>query len=433
VKSSRPSGLELALLAVIVLVIAGAAVIGGGEESKSGSAGSGAADAASAGRHVRVAPIERRVERLRGLRFRRPLKITFAPPSRAQALLHAASEAEYGRRDQLIDEEDLKLLGLLDPAAHLDRYLRAIEREQVLGFYDERSKRLVVVTGKTANRSLQEITLAHELVHALEDQNYGVRTKSGLNDDRALAESALFEGTATALMTDYATRYMNLGDALGLLDVTGADTKLPPFLEDQLLFPYVQGEQFVNAFRLRGSWRAVNKVIAFRRPRSSEQVMHPAKYAVGEAPVAVASPRGVGRTLGDGWRRLRTTEIGELDLKLLFDHVGGVKDEQAAAGWGGGRFELWRKTGKGSCSAPCVSRDAAVISLAWDARADRVEGEAAFQRVFERGLKGRRLASGAGVGLWSSRGGAIGMRGVGKRTMVVLAPSSALVARILGS
>jgi hypothetical protein len=431
VKRWRPSGLELALLAVIVLVIAGAAVIGAGESDESGSSGAGAT-ATAPGPHVKVAPIERRVERLRGLRFRKPLKIVFAAPRRAQALLRAASESEYGRREQLIDEESLKLLGLLDPSARLDRYLRAIEREQVLGFYDERSERLVVVTGK-ANRSVQEITLAHELVHALEDQHYGVRRKAGLSGDRALAESALFEGTATALMTDYATRYMDLGDALEVLGGTGTDTKLPPFLEDLLLFPYLEGERFVDAFRLRDSWRAVNNVMAFRRPRSTEQVIHPAKYAVGERPVAVEAPVAVRPILGAGWRRLRATEIGELDLEVLFEHVGEVKNEEAAAGWGGGRFELWRKTGKRSCAAPCVSRDAGVISLAWDTRADRVDGEAAFRRVFERGLKGKRLAASAGVGLWSSRGGAIGMRGGGTRTTVTLAPSASLVAPILAS
>jgi hypothetical protein len=226
---------------------------------------------------------------------------------------------------------------------------------------------------------------------------------------------------------------MDLGDALAVLGGTGADTKLPPFLEEQLLFPYEQGERFVDAFRLHGSWRAVNKVIEFRRPSSSEQVMHPAKYAIGERPVAVTGPTGLRRILGAGWRRLRTTEIGELDLKLLFDHVGGVKDERASAGWGGGRFELWRKPAEGSCAPPCVSRDAAVISLAWDTKTDRDEAEAAFQRVFERGLKGKRSAAGSGVGLWSSRGGAIGMRGAGRRTTVVLAPSVALVARILAS
>jgi hypothetical protein len=300
----------------------------------------------------------------------------------------------------------------------------------VLGFYDERSERLVVVTGKAANRSVQEITLAHEFVHALEDQHYGIRRKTGLSGDRALAESALFEGSATALMTDYATRYMDLGDALELLDGTGTDTKLPPFIEDLLLFPYLEGERFIDAFRLGGSWKAVDKVMALRRPRSAEQVMHPAKYAAGEEPVALAAPDGMRRILGAGWRRLRAIEIGEADLKLLFEHVGGVKDERAAAGWGGGRLDLWRKSGDGSCPAPCVSRDAAVISLAWDTTADKAEGEAAFRRVFERGLKGKPLPASAGVGLWSSRGGAIGMRGVGERTTVVFAPDAALAQRL---
>ena len=45
----------------------------------------------------------------------------------------------------------------------------------MLGFYDERTKRLVVVRDRRASRPLLEITLAHELVHALEDQRFGLR------------------------------------------------------------------------------------------------------------------------------------------------------------------------------------------------------------------------------------------------------------------
>jgi hypothetical protein len=49
-------------------------------------------------------------------------------------------------------------------------------------------------------------------------------------------------------MTDYAGRYMKPADLLGVLDsVSGAETKLPKFIESSLLFPYVEGEKFVSA------------------------------------------------------------------------------------------------------------------------------------------------------------------------------------------
>ncbi len=423
-----PTALELTLLAVVVLVIAGAALIGSDEKEDEKRAAR-----SSAAAPLKVAPIKRRVERLRGLRFREPLDITFASPERAQKIYSSASAREYTRYEQLVDEEELKLLGLLHPSQELRRFLRAIEVEQILGFYDDRSKRLVVVTSESESRALREITLAHELVHALEDQHFDVSSKESLRDDRAAAESALFEGTATALMVDYAERYFDPSDALEAFgDVDAGETKLPQFVEDLLLFPYERGMRFVNAFRLDGSWRAVNNVIQLRRPRSTEQVLHPGKYAVGDAPAPVQVPK-VGRLLGPQWKRLDRTGSGELDVSLVFEHVGKVRGDDAAAGWDGGRFELWRRAGEGRCRAPCIARDVGVWTLAWDREADRVQAERAFRRVFERGLRGRRLAFREGVGMWSSRGGAIGMRGEGRTSAIVFAPSPSLAARLLAS
>jgi hypothetical protein len=72
-----------------------------------------------------------------------------------------------------------------------------------------------------------------------------------------------------------------------------------------------------------------------------------------------------------------------------------------------------------------------VLRLAWVTSSDRSEGERALRRVFERGLNGKRVAAKGGVGLWSSRRGAIGMLSRGRQSTVVFAPSAALAARLL--
>jgi hypothetical protein len=425
----RPSGLELALLGVVAAVVLGAALIGGGESQQEQ-----AGDRGSAQQRVRLAPVIRRVERLRGLRFKRKLNVTFASPQRAAAIYERAEGEQYSTRARLIDEEELKLLGLLRPGDQLERYLRAIATEQILGFYDDRNKRLVVVTGESGSRALQEMTLAHELVHALEDQHFGVGGGERLRDDRAAAETALFEGTATSLMVDYAARHFDLADALDAFGaVDSGETKLPPFMEELLLFPYEEGARFVDTFRAGGGWRAVDNVIRYRRPRSTEEVIHPRSYALPRSPARVRLP-DVRSRLGAGWKRLDDTESGELDVRLLFEHVADVSGSAASDGWDGGRFELWRRTGA-RCDAPCVSRDVVVWGLAWDTAVDRAQAERAFTRAFERGLKGKRVelehgARGA-VGLWSSRGAAIGIRGSGRRTTVVFAPTPREVATLL--
>jgi hypothetical protein len=289
----------------------------------------------------------------------------------------------------------------------------------------------VVVRDRQASRPLLEITLAHELTHALEDQRFGLRA-GGANDDAALAKSALAEGTATVVMAEYAVRYFGIDDALALFSAaSGADTKLPKYVDDTLIFPYEQGVEFVQTFRGdSGSWKALDNVIRFRRPVTAEQVIHPDKYAVDERPLPTRIP-DLGGALGPRWQRLGSSSVGEVDLRELFKIVGGTPDNGAAAGWGGGRFELWQRAHSADCVAPCVSRDVGAMALSWDTTRDRRVGERALGAAFRKGLHARELGGRAGVRLWSSRGGVIAMAGSGVRTAVVLAPEVGIAARVL--
>jgi hypothetical protein len=380
-----------------------------------------------------IARIAHRVERLRGLRFERPVSPQFVSRAEAVRMELKGAAQDYPASRQRADEESLKLLGLMRPGDSLTSAMSAIEREQVLGFYDPRRKRLVVVREPGASRALLEITLAHELVHALEDQHFSLHENAGPTDDAALAESALAEGTATTVMAEYAVRYFGIDDALSLFDsASSAETKLPKYVEDALLFPYAQGVDFVETFRGRSrSWKALDNVIRLRRPATAEQVMHPGKYAVGELPVPVAVPN-LGAVLDGGWQRLGASSVGEFDLREIFKILGGSPDDDAAAGWGGGRFELWRRGGSDGCPAPCVSRDVGLMSLAWDTPADRKAAERAVAKAFRRGLDARPAGHRGGLRTWSSRGGSIAMRGRDKRTVIVLAPESKTAARVLG-
>jgi hypothetical protein len=379
--------------------------------------------------------IARRVERMRGLRFKRRVEPLFVDRRRGTRIARE-DEKPKDRRELLVDAEELKLLGVLEPRNDLTKIFGAVVEEQVLGFYDPRSRKLVVIEeiGGSRSRALQEITLAHELVHALEDQHFDLPDPTTLGDDRAAAVSAILEGTAVALETEYADRYVGLGDLLGasLAALSGTETKLPEYVERSLLFPYERGEQFVNEFRATGSWKPVNRVLRFRLPRTTEQILHPDKYARGEKPLRIAESPTL-RVLGRDWRRLDAASVGEFDVDAIVQQLTGRSGAAAAAGWNGGRFELFRRgplSIKG-CPAPCIARDVASLELAWDSERDQREAAAALRRASERGLDAKRLASGHGIDLWSSRGGAIGLAAGGTRTMLVFAPSASLVARVL--
>ena len=180
--------------------------------------------------------------------------------------------------------------------------------EQVAGYYDPRSRRLRVVSGaSTSGRVLNELVLAHELTHALEDQRLGLdQERLSTNDDRALAYLSLVEGSATDVMYDYGARYFSgeelLGGVLGsAFQGTGG---LPPFVTAQLVFPYQRGLEFVQRLVQVGGGKPALVDAAHRShpPVSSEQILHPDKYLRFEAPERVELDAGT--VLGGGWRRV---------------------------------------------------------------------------------------------------------------------------------
>src|SRR4051794_24231614 len=281
-----------------------------------------------------IATIERRVEQIRDLRFRSLPRPQTVSPAQAKRDGLEDLDRSYPAARRHADEEVLKLLGLLPADVDLRKVSGTIFGQGVAGYYDPRTKHLRVVSGaQTTNRFLYEITLAHELTHALEDQRFKLDLESSSSDDAGLANLALVEGSATAVMFTYAEQHFSAEQTLGgLFSSLGQDTgDLPPFIEAQLVFPYVQGQEFIKRLYAAGGWGVVDAAYRFRPPASSEQIMHPDKYLAVELPDRVrlrASP-------GAGWRRVVGGTWGEWATGELL----GTTD--AATGWGGDRYELW--------------------------------------------------------------------------------------------
>jgi hypothetical protein len=312
-----------------------------------------------------VKTIAARVETLRGLRFSsRPVPQTVSP---AQARREGLEDLDrsYPESRRKADEEVLKLLGLIEPGVDLRKISASVFGEGVAGYYDPRSKRLRIVSGTTPD-ALSEMVLSHELTHALEDQRFGLDLQAGASGDAALARLALVEGSATAVMQEYLLRHIGAGKALsGLLGSafqTGPD--LPKFLENQLIWPYLGGAQFVQELRKTagGKWTLVDLADRARVPDSTEQVMHPEKWIAVEEPLPVR----VDVKLHDDWRRTAEGTFGEWQTREL---LGG--DDEAAAGWGGDRYELWQRA---QCDAPpCRADDLLVMRWRWDTVRDARE------------------------------------------------------------
>jgi hypothetical protein len=418
-----------ALLAVLVVV--GIAVGGS-------SGGSGASDAATAGARAaaaKVGPIARRVETIRGLRFKGLPKPLIVTPAQTRADSLRDLDRNYQPGHVQAAAQVLELLGFLKPGTDLRAMEGDLSGQQVAGYYDTHRKRLAIVAGPVAaDSTTSEITLAHELDHALDDQRIGLRDAGSTGaDDSSGAYTALVEGVATSVMDEYARRYIDPGAALGsVFSALGpsaqASASIPPYLLSSLLFSYVVGERFVNRLRsVAHGWKLVNYALAKRPPLSTEQVIHPEKYLVDERPVPVVA-RPLRRLLPHGWRRLTRGTFGEFDTDQLLKL--GVSDTvagDAAAGWGGGAYELWGPAGAAGCASPCRKRSALVLTWAWDTPLDAAQFNPALRSYVENGLHGR---SSGGPDSWTVSDGAAGVQVSGLGSALALAPSPALAARL---
>jgi hypothetical protein len=278
----------------------------------------------------------------------------------------------------------LTTLGLLDPTASLgDLYIELLG-SQVAGLYNPDDKQLYVVSKSGALGPTEKVTFAHEYTHALQDQNFdlkGLALDQIGEGDRALARLSLVEGDATLLMSYWATTNLTQAETFQMLaesldpETSRVLNEMPAVLRESLLFPYTSGLTFVQGLQMSGGWQAVNDAFA-TLPATTEQIIHPEKYAAGEAGVVVDLPNDLAKRLGAGWKVGLEDTLGEFSLQVWLANAGGGKGASgahaAAAGWGGDRVVL--------LDGP-VGATAVAISTTWDTPTDASEFAATAKLV----------------------------------------------------
>jgi hypothetical protein len=147
---------------------------------------------------------------------------------------------------------------------------------------------------------------------------------------------------------------------------------IPQWMVRLLEFPYLSGAQFVGEMRGSGGWDAVNAAFS-RLPSSTEQILHPAKYASAEEPMH-AAPLDLVSVLGKRWTAVPATTMGEewIDIWLAGIGVTQTAAHTAAAGWGGDSLEV---------ATAADGRWALGWRIAWDAPTDATEFEAAYAGI----------------------------------------------------
>ncbi|MFN2152802.1 MAG: hypothetical protein ACK2T5_14455, partial [Anaerolineales bacterium] len=136
----------------------------------------------------------------------------YSPDQLRQKVLDDFLE-DYSAEDSQTDALTLAAFGLLEPDFDLYTFYTDLLSEQIAGFYDQKTKEMVVVQGEGFGGP-ERLTYAHEYTHALQDQNYDIENGLNFNDDACDADSercaaiqALIEGDAT--LEEYNWFYAN--------------------------------------------------------------------------------------------------------------------------------------------------------------------------------------------------------------------------------
>jgi hypothetical protein len=329
------------------------------------------------------AQIETEVQAIRELRATSPVRQQFVDSAAMTKIVTDEVKKGTPRDVQLATEQAFKALGLLPPDASLEQLNLELLTSQVAGLYEPAAKTLYVLSKAGAPGPVERVTFAHEFDHALQDQNFGLanlKVDQVGEGDRDLAHLSVAEGDATVLMSLWAQQHLTPAETLQLLTESSDPQQLetlrsmPSILRETLLFPYQTGLSFVTRLRTSGGWAAVDGAYT-RPPASTEQLLHPDKYAANEAVLPVDVPADLAKRLGPGWRVTLTDSLGEFQTRIWLRDVGKLSEadaDAAAAGWGGDRLVL---------AVGPNGRWAVALVTRWDTPGDGAEFQQALLSV----------------------------------------------------
>jgi hypothetical protein len=291
-----------------------------------------------------IATITDRVEELRGLEAREPVTPTFLTSAEIERRVTDLTLEDYPAEEAEIDARLLVALGAIPPGYDLRAQQAELVSGQVAGFYEPDTGELVVRSDDVAQPldGLEQMTLAHEIQHALADQGLELDAEDPERPtDQDRANLALIEGDAVLTMQQFGVSALDITDQLAgaadpeLLQQQQEFADFPYALQAPLLFSYTEGLNFVCAEYAEGGWTAVDQLYR-ARPQTTAEILFPERY-----PLTPAEPRAPGAP-GRGWERVRSDTFGAADLLWLFEAPGDRRGDpldqprERAGNWAGG-------------------------------------------------------------------------------------------------
>jgi len=352
---------------------------------------------------AQVPGIARELTEISGMKLRHPVPCDFITKEQVNQFLKKRIKDTSNPEEVRAEELTLKKFGLIPQDFDLAKNEVDLLTEQAAAFYDYDRKKLFI-TDSTSSES-QAPVLAHELSHALADQNYNLARfirQGRKSDDGSTARLAVMEGQATWMMSEYLARQAgtSLKDsatlAATMAQMAAGDEgdgnkdegefpvfdKEPLYLKLTLVFPYTKGMAFQQAVLVRDSQAGFGEVF-LHPPVSTQQILHPKKYFDHVKPTDPPLPDV---HLPHGYKGLVGGELGELEQGILLEqYVGKTRAGNLAPHWRGCNFELQENKKAG--------RVVLLYSTEWDSDETAAQYFAAYREVMRKKWKTMTVAT----------------------------------------
>lgn len=299
-----------------------------------------------------VAQVSHFVESQRGLTFTSPPKVTFLSDAQFSRRLTAIQLAANSP-DQVAAQGDvMESVGLIPAGTNLATLVTTLGSGEGVGSYDLRTGD-VLIRGETVTPYRRQV-LAHELTHALDDQQFHLgRHPTASADGSGWAFTNLVEGDARTVENDYY-------DSMSAAEQRSADAEraavaratnyraIPESVLTMTGAPYLSGPVLIKAILDHGGNAALNRAFA-SPPTTAQQAMYPDLYLNGSDPVAVAAPPSPRPPLSTGvFGAFFLHQILSADADAAY---------WAARNWAGDRFATWRATDGYCTSIALITRN----------------------------------------------------------------------------
>jgi phosphopantetheinyl transferase (holo-ACP synthase) len=330
-------------------------------------------------------------------------------------LVGSAEVEQYTRDEQAKEgyaqrfarsEMTMKKFGLLPREFNLREFVVKANGKQIAAYYDDETKTISMLNWIPLER--QAPILAHELTHALQDQNYDLKSwlnagqvasqpggkkdsEPEIDDDSAGARRAVVEGQAQIVFVDYilAPLGRSLQNTPGLIYQmeepavkASADSQLlhdaPMILREVGTFPYREGLIFEGELLAKGGKAMAFSGVFARPPRNTHEVLQPTAYINREKLSPIRIP-DVQQILSEKYAVYDSGGIGELDVRALLKTYGNRKEAETLAGsWQGGAYVAFRRTAKTTAETLTT----ADLSLLYVSRWKSAASAERFARVY---------------------------------------------------